>query len=721
MSWCKKISEAIRLLKLKNEYGSILVVTALAIPTILGLLGFAFDVGNLYMHKARLQNVADAAALAAAKVYLHEEGATRDIHPLADAEAEAYIARNRINLPNEINHDFNSLRVRIGEKNNKPYYRVGLYENVPLYFLPVISGISKTQKVRAEAIVVAEEGTPGSSASGITVNPNSSFNIFDNLFAFSEYFRMEDAVNQSPYQTNASIKGKIAYSHFNRLDDGSYNEGTLIFYKTNGSGGNHDEDSNHLYSDKTSLEEGADKNVTKINDPTINTFVHTSDYIKAFRERLYQLPHYDVLSEDDLVITGNPPSSGTRQSCCFTINDGGASGNQTWFLRNAGTYYYRMTSNSYSSHEYVTKNSKQYKVCYYPYPYNNWDGSKLVLCGQDQENLRFYLLKAAGSGYEVTDQYVGKRINNSNENYSFWDVDTNIPAGTDINSFIWRTESSFTNINSANQGGIVYHVSKKLRKLINTGANQNLNIKINGQITGNANGDPLYIMIEDDIESIYISGSGGNVRPIIIVYFGTGNIQVTSFTGDFTGTIYAPFANIAPVNFRGENQTFSGNIIGRRIDLEASNKSTWEWANHLSSDDYINNVADTAKNEALQSVASADLIDTLVTAFNGLTYKSNPWSSEEHTLSVTKDDIGNEKWYKSLPYAAKQALYVKWRGLYDNASAETRNLLWTWNGLLSVTEEGGQVEGTPDKIRLINPRVETDNPFTIYNIPIKMF
>ncbi len=54
---------------LKQERGAIFVMFALLLPVTLGFLGFAYDVGNLYMHKARLQNVTDAAALAGAGVF----------------------------------------------------------------------------------------------------------------------------------------------------------------------------------------------------------------------------------------------------------------------------------------------------------------------------------------------------------------------------------------------------------------------------------------------------------------------------------------------------------------------------------------------------------------------------------------------------------------------------------------------------------------------------
>jgi len=57
MTLYEKILERMKNIKfLKQERGAIFVLTALLLPLMFGFLGFAYDVGNLYMHKARLQN-----------------------------------------------------------------------------------------------------------------------------------------------------------------------------------------------------------------------------------------------------------------------------------------------------------------------------------------------------------------------------------------------------------------------------------------------------------------------------------------------------------------------------------------------------------------------------------------------------------------------------------------------------------------------------------------
>ena len=50
-----------------KQTGGVFVLTALALPFFLACVGLAVDVGNLYIHRSRLQNTADAAALAGAE------------------------------------------------------------------------------------------------------------------------------------------------------------------------------------------------------------------------------------------------------------------------------------------------------------------------------------------------------------------------------------------------------------------------------------------------------------------------------------------------------------------------------------------------------------------------------------------------------------------------------------------------------------------------------
>ena len=200
-----------KLTYLKEERGAIFVLTALLLPIMFGCLGIAYDVGNVYIHKARLQNVTDAAALAGGRAYLESQkkttgtkdnidddsdghdsdnpftytiagrssrssdGITYDSsrkHADADKAADDYIYNNIINLGETVHADKYSHYALKGVKKNPPhegqeedtyteadeiFYRVGLYETVPLYFLPVITN-KNVETVRAGSVVWCNRG-----------------------------------------------------------------------------------------------------------------------------------------------------------------------------------------------------------------------------------------------------------------------------------------------------------------------------------------------------------------------------------------------------------------------------------------------------------------------------------------------------------------------------------------------------------------------------------
>jgi len=181
-----------------REKGAIIVLTALLLPMMMLCLALAIDLGNLYSHKTRLQNAADAAALAGARAYAasEEENTTADTvtsHPYADAEAERYIEADAElkNLPNaEIVPQFEAVEV---EDDNAVYYGVKLQETVPLYFLRIIG--KTEQEVSADSIAaiawsVAEENTSG-----------------DELFIVKSHF---DAVNAISSPDNVKTAGQIS-------------------------------------------------------------------------------------------------------------------------------------------------------------------------------------------------------------------------------------------------------------------------------------------------------------------------------------------------------------------------------------------------------------------------------------------------------------------------------------------------------------------------------
>lgn len=192
---------------LRQEHGAVFVLTAILLPVLCGFMGIAYDVGNLYMHKAKLQNVTDAAALAGGAVFKErsdqktdEKSGTRinlipNNHKLADDAATTFIDKNKIDLGSNIVID--ELSALPGSKSTVPsdndnvtiekqniYYRVIASDTVPLYFLPVIMSNTHDQLVRTASVALVET-TTRTTTSGGGGSSDQNKTILDNLFTFS--------------------------------------------------------------------------------------------------------------------------------------------------------------------------------------------------------------------------------------------------------------------------------------------------------------------------------------------------------------------------------------------------------------------------------------------------------------------------------------------------------------------------------------------------------
>ena len=302
-----------------QERGGIFVLTAILLPLMFGFIGLAYDVGNLYMHKARLQNVADAAALAGAREFLNHgevpdttDGSlpssqslslTADMagkqsllpnrtgsrHENADKAADKYIVNNLANLQNEVTTDENShVAVQVTQKNEennkyafKKYYRVGLSENVRLSFLPILPGINRDATVRVGAVALAQAEADGTSNNTPTpplpVLTGFSYSVFDNLFTFSDFMILRStAQNQI---ITASFDGRIVYTMLNNNTETS--SSGQFFYDLGDTPSNPGQYNahRHIYGEKK-------WGTNKINDPYVNPYFSTKDYIDAFKQWL---------------------------------------------------------------------------------------------------------------------------------------------------------------------------------------------------------------------------------------------------------------------------------------------------------------------------------------------------------------------------------------------------------------------------------------------------
>lgn len=763
MLWYNKLLKLFAKLKqlkmlqtLGQECGSILIFTAVGVPILLALAGFGFDVGNLYMHKARLQNVADAAALAGARAYIDNldttkggtvtDGDTPSNPSHANEVAQEYVAKNSINLPNNIYHDFNSLKIRESDDSNtlypnKAFYRIGLYEHVPLYFLPVIKGIGKTQKVRAEAITVAIKGETTTISGGGNSTPPTVTNpsVFDNLFTYSEYF--DTGLANQNNNVNAVYVGNMVYTYGNgsSTKDVYYNIDKMI--------GGQSQAVEHIFSDDTGASEylpsmrenpsgTSSSSWAKVNDPIIDTYYNTTSYVSAFENKL-NTTHIDVY-KTDLFASDINNHAGNLYNQQVKINDKSVQqkGGVLYIKDGSDSVYYAVdpATNAYM---YIEESGVQYQV-YYVRPQNAGYVCKCV-----ELDGKYYLLNESNTRsncYVSTTEFNNQKmvidisgdgkhplryengiwqygINDGYGNFNTWNNvqqtqlrNNSYPAAL-INTTFDQNDAKYT----AHIDSNVFHFSKSYQANVN-----NVNISITEALDLDTENPakPIYLIIDNTIDGSINVTVYDNVRPVILVYLGTGNIKLQNGGDENTVaklTIYAPYGTVGitpdqeQINYIG---VFYGNIIGRRIANQASGGPGGKWIqqNLLENDDYIDTDVAAVTSEIENNIKNATALPDDI--------KTQVMQRYANALSKNLSDMDDPLFYSKLGYNEKQTLYTTWKALRSEFS-EYANKLWPWNEHFNIESGEDQTVTTPDNIRIINPRVE-ENPFTIYGIKWKM-
>lgn len=800
---------------LKQECGSILVLCVLLLPIMFGCLGFAYDFGNLYMHRARLQNVADAAALAGARAYLDNQAdttiedkdkdkidgtvnlqannqltadsvdkigrdeyeyvptsnpATRDHgnskHHVADRAADAYIYKNIINLGNKVKSDKWS-HYAINSTDGKTFYRIGLSEEVPLYFLPIIKKIKSPQTVRVGAVVkvvpgetkVIEGGGGTGSESGVT-----SPSIFDNLFTFSEWlFTRNLTLNDGTVE--ASFTGTMVYTHLNNTDDAPSSiyykddlQPNAFFHYESDNGSASDEfQYTHMY--ENAIGTNVDTTAGTINDPYIDTFYDTKAYLEAFRSKLdgdylevVQLDSSVELKASDI----NDGSSSLYHRNGELVIDGNKvhkkQGTSDFlYVPNGGDYYLvNIETNDYLT---LQEGDKSYKVCYHELPGTNQlykcvkVDSKYYLLNDSNQITNFFI---DGSELYITINGETKQAcynnpkfvfkNNLNEAISTDQITHNkYPLAPELANNYFQLQNDPIYV-----GDITFAKSNVLHVPLNwkttavgagTQTHDTLEIIMDEALTGDNINEPLYILVEG-IEQVKITGSGNMTegRPVIIVLLSedTGKLKY-EFTGDFKGTIYAPISTFEHVKGSG---TFTGNIIAKTINVQASTQITWVQENHLEKyeknsdgtykldangnkipifvDNSIKDVSDATKDRIEQAMQEVNLTD----AQKKEIYTKLGLSEAEMAAMAS-----NPNWYNEQTFGRKKTLYQKWRKLYDETPANSplRNFLWPWNKNFDIEGGEDQIITTGEELRLINYRTEyrtgdTIDPFVYLSL-----
>ena len=752
MKWHTALIENIKMLKrinslqaLREERGSILVLTAVLLPLMLGMLGFAYDVGNLYMHKSRLQNVADAAALAGARAFIDSQskkegpkdaldtttstdkselytlngGSKNRGEPHADADtaADNYIYKNMVNLGNSVKSDKYSHYAL--ESSGKAYYRIGLSEEVPLYFLPIILKNKYSQNVSVDAIAL------------LPAEEEDEFppTIFGSLYTYSGYLNVNQGTMTNPNSDALGKKPTEGGATINMTFDGK-----MIYtgQSTSGYYGLQD-DVEHMYT-RIGKAEQIRQNLSVremgtrySNDPKKTTkSINLSDYQAILNSKLAQ-PHIELdmtnqEGQDKLTVD----NINNLNSELYVQQQTDKDGNGLYELSYGGkNYSFAVNTNVdvNSSERYYSYDSNNNKIKYLWYNDGNVPSYTSSKNFNDDKGINYdgcYVLDESGN--KIYYKIYNDDVFFANEN------------GIQL-AKINKNATEFKYTNSGNEVAIDFALIKrdnlqnasKLSTKINTNVihltgTSNKTLTIDKKVTGGGDlTQPLYI-INDTNQEMQVTVTASNVRPIVIIHNGTNAVRVSVSNGAiFDAVVYAP--NVTGggedgVTVKLYNSSYMGNIVASNISISNSGPASFTQVNYLETDSslYEKIVARASELGQLFGDDTADLTDP-----------SNPPSKKyNNNWQQWYENVGAEAataWFNSLTDAQKNAFWTSW----DKAKRPTDTSLlddWYENGwktnwffkAWSPSEEviraakNNNATVSDEKIRLINPRIE-ENPF----------
>ena len=723
MTLRKKISETIKSIKMLNQQsGSILVISAMMLPLMLGCLGFAYDFGNLYIHKARLQNIADAAALAGGRAYLEsrkkQEGRdTYDVLPTlggrepvtyavtngvgkmsgehsgsnhndADKAADEYILKNIVNLGTSIKSDqyshyaLQSIGGGILDANNsvgspKTFYRIGLYEQVPLHFLRLIFK-QKEQRVRAGAIVLVDDGKG-------TVSGKS---VFDNLFTVKNGINLSDNV---AVDSNNSIQGTFDGSIVLANDTWDQSNADTYFYTTG------EKESGILVDDMNKIPNMGGKavwwNTSKQEEVPTSGLEGIETSVPGFLNKLSKI-HFDLkrnctatnqsLKDLQTVNLSRYITGDTNLSFHYTISN--SAGLVTHYfhieksfnLENNKLVFCRPrfdedeeddSKKDYRGRAYVLiKNGNPEEYYFYStegYGFQNTKSTNNIVCNTyvlDSDGRKIFCNKKDANGN--IDFYLEK-WNPESEKYNYWQInksDQNTPGIFIINNLTEDTNDYTKYYFNENETTKSFTLNKKrdLEFLTSRKLNESqikysnvfhwewekdgeISLTVNG-LTGDES-YPVYIILTgNEGTPVKIAVTASNQRPLVFCNLTKNEIAFSiNQNVSFKGVIYSPFAkvtNTSPTNGGTGRRHFTGSIITTELDVQDSQVS-WANQNFLTNDEDLNAVSDIAS-EA-QEARKQKAVEY---ARNGLNISVENWENPNYfgTLTLEQQNSIIETW-----------------------------------------------------------------------------
>lgn len=190
--------------KERKQKGAFLVLFAVLLPVFLLLVALVSEIGRIWAYHTKLQNAADAAALAGAANFVN--GDTIDSHPNADLFADRYVTANLgHNLASSPNlQQFQAkTKAASGSEGEKSYYRVHLEEEIPLIQATAAWLHRPTFLVKATAVaLIGKEGKDPT--------PTSNSPLFSLRSQLTDNFNSD---NQN--QIHSTYDGDVVVSDYN--------------------------------------------------------------------------------------------------------------------------------------------------------------------------------------------------------------------------------------------------------------------------------------------------------------------------------------------------------------------------------------------------------------------------------------------------------------------------------------------------------------------------
>jgi hypothetical protein len=169
-----------------SQRGFSLLMVAVTSAVIFGMFGLAFDVGRMFIIKNELQTFADASAIAAVRQMDGTQAGVQNAHTTAGTGPLGSTHPNRWNFDGSsvatvtdmyattFNGTYDNYATASGNaSNNYRFIKLTANATLPLYFLPVISGLPTSQLLQATATGGQQAGSTVSNGQELPFAPDA--------------------------------------------------------------------------------------------------------------------------------------------------------------------------------------------------------------------------------------------------------------------------------------------------------------------------------------------------------------------------------------------------------------------------------------------------------------------------------------------------------------------------------------------------------------------